>query len=126
MPKILIVDDSVFSQKTTANFIKRNLQDISMEIYYAADGEEGYSKYQEIKPDYTFVDLLMPKIDGKELIVMLKKYDANAKIVVVSADVQKNVKEEIEAYRVMSFVNKPFNDEKAKAICEMIRNDSNG
>ena len=41
----------------------------------------------------------------------------------VSADVQKSIKEEVNSYGVMAFINKPITEEKAKYICEMIRND---
>lgn len=118
MVKILIVDDSVFSQKVTANLLKKYLKDA--EFYFADDGQEGFNKYKETNPDYVFLDLLMPKVSGLELINMLKKHDKNTKIIVLSADVQKNVREEIDACNVISFINKPFNDEKAQLICEMI------
>lgn len=122
MLKILIVDDSNFSQKVTANLLKKHL--VNIEVFFAGDGEEGFLKYKEIKPDYIFVDLLMPKINGKDLIQLLRAYDKDVKIVVISADVQKNVREEIEAYNVLSFINKPFNDEKAETICKMIKDDN--
>ena len=122
--KILIVDDSVFSQKVNARFIEQFLTDV--EIFFANDGEEGFERYKEIKPDYVLLDLLMPKLNGKELISLIKHHDEKAKIIVISADIQKNVREDIRNYRVMEFINKPFNEEKAKALCDLIRNDSNG
>lgn len=125
MLKILIVDDSVFSQKINANMIKKQMSDI--EIHFAGDGVEGFEKYREISPDYIFLDLLMPKMDGKELIGKItaedKDKDKKARIFVVSADVQKNVKEEINEYNVKAFINKPFTEEKAAFVCSMIRKD---
>lgn len=120
---ILVVDDSNFSQKITANLITKNLNDVN--TYFAKDGEEGLAKYKSIKPDYTFVDLLMPKLSGEDLIKLIKEYDSDAKIIVVSADVQKSVKEELEAYGIMEFINKPFTEKKAEYICEKIRNERN-
>lgn len=119
MVNILIVDDSVFSQKMTANLIRKYIDDSV--INYANDGQDGFNKYKEIKPDYVFLDLLMPKMNGIELIKMIKEYDEHAKIIVLTADVQKSVQEEVCSYNVVSFINKPFNDEKASLICEMIR-----
>lgn len=118
MLKILIVDDSIFSQKTTANLIKKFLKDV--EISFASDGKEGFIKYKNIKPDYTFIDLLMPGINGQDLLKLIKEFNKNAKIFVVSADIQKGIREEIEAYDVVAFINKPFNAEKAKLVCELI------
>lgn len=116
--KILIVDDSVFSQKITAKFINKFLDNV--EIYYAKDGQEGLEKFKSLNPDYTFVDLLMPNLNGEQLIKLIKDFDKSAKIIVISADVQKNVREEVEKYNVMAFINKPFNDEKAQTVCNMI------
>lgn len=67
----------------------------------------------------------MPKLNGGELIKLINEYDCNAKIIVVSADVQKSIKEEIDSYGVIEFINKPFTEEKAKSICEIIRNVQN-
>lgn len=123
MIKILIVDDSKFSQKVTANLIKKYV--VNSDICFADDGKEGYEKYKKINPDYILIDLLMPNISGKDLIKLIKCYDEDAKIVVISADVQNDVKKEIESYNIMSFINKPFNEEKAQYLCDMIRNDKN-
>ena len=121
--KLLIIDDSVFSQRMVASLIKKHLE--NAEIYFAKDGYEGFQQYKTIKPDYTFVDLLMPTLSGGELIALIKEYDSKAKIIVVSADVQKSVKDEISDYGIVAFLNKPFNEERAKYICDMMRDDSN-
>lgn len=119
--KLLVVDDSYFSQRITGDLLKKSIKD--SEIYYAGDGEEGFKKYKSISPDYIFIDLLMPKMNGEELIKVLKEYDSNAKIFVVTADVQKSVKNEIEQYNILAFINKPFSAEKAKFISDLIRKD---
>ena len=120
--KILIVDDSKFSQIVTSKFMKNEFKDI--EIYYAINGEEGFEKYKELNPDYIFVDLLMPIINGQELVRLIKDYDENAKIFIVSADVQKSVKKELEELGILAFLNKPFDEDKLEIVSEIIR--SNG
>lgn len=121
--KILIIDDSKFSQIITTNLLKK--LDENIEFVTANDGEEGFEKYKDIRPDYVMVDLLMPKLNGKELIGLIKEYDEDSKIFVISADVQKNVKEELSSYGLMGFINKPLNEEKAKSIYELIKGDRN-
>ena len=119
--KILIVDDSRFTQLTMAKLLKSYIEDL--EIFFASYGEDGFNKYKELNPDYVFVDLLMPIVSGQELVKLIKKYDTNSKIFVVSADVQKNVKKEIESYGIMKFINKPFTEEKAELITKIIKGD---
>lgn len=117
--KILIVDDSNFSRKITSNLLKRNLSDL--EVIYAIDGVDGINKYKEADPDYVFVDLLMPNLNGTDMIKQIKELDKKAKIIVITADVQKSVQEELGKYNIVSFINKPFNEEKADEICSIIR-----
>lgn len=123
MIKVLIVEDSVFSQKITAKLIKEIMNNV--EIFFANNGQEGYEKYKEIKPDYILLDLLMPKLNGIEVIKLIKEDDKDAKIIVISADIQKEVREEIDEYNIMLFLNKPFNKEKAQLVCSMMGNDDN-
>lgn len=121
MVKILIVDDSNFSQKVVSRLLKKFLDNV--DIHFASDGQEGLDTYKNIKPDYVFADLLMPALDGKSMLKLIKEFDDEANIFVISADVQKSVREEIEQYNIIEFINKPLNEEKAKLICDKIRND---
>lgn len=121
--KILIVDDSRFSQITTSKLMGNLFENI--EIFVAGDGEEGWEKYQELGPDYIFIDLLMPKIDGQTLVKMIKEDNEDAKIFVVSADVQHSVRADMEAYGVKAFINKPFTAEKAQMVADLIKEDEN-
>ncbi len=123
MVKVLIVDDSIFSQKVSANLIRKYMNNV--ELTFANNGEEGIERYEEIKPDFIITDLLMPKLSGQELIRSIKAQDKSAKIIVVSADIQKNIREEVEAYNVLAFLNKPLQDEKAQIICNLIRENMN-
>lgn len=120
--KILIVDDSRFTQLTIAKLLKNQIGDV--EIFFANDGEEGFKKYKEFNPDYVFVDLLMPNVSGQQLMKLIKEYDKDSNIFVISADVQKNVREEIESYGVIQFINKPFTDEKVKLVTKIIKGDT--
>lgn len=123
MVKVIIVDDSIFSQKISANLIKKYMNNV--ELTFANNGEEGVELYEEIKPDFIITDLLMPKLSGQELIRSIKSRDKSAKIIVVSADVQKNIREEVEAYSILTFLNKPLQDEKAQIICNLMRENIN-
>ncbi len=124
MAKVLIVDDSVFSQKIAANLIKKYMGDV--ELSFANDGEEGIELYEKLKPDFVITDLLMPKLSGQELIRLIKAHDKLAEIIVISADVQKNIREEVEAYNILAFLNKPLQDEKAQLICNLMREKIHG
>lgn len=116
--KLLIVDDSKFTQKVEGNLFKEVVPDL--EIYFANDGKEGLQKYSEINPDLTIVDLLMPNMTGMELLKEIKDIDKDAKMVVVSADVQEKVKQEAYDLGALAFVNKPINKAKIEEILNIV------
>ncbi len=67
----------------------------------------------------------MPKLTGQGLLKLIKELDNEAKIFILSADIQKSVRAEIEKYNVLGFINKPFDEEKAQLVCDTIRTDIN-
>ncbi|MFU0833634.1 MAG: Stage 0 sporulation A-like protein [Oscillospiraceae bacterium] len=125
MVHVLIVDDSAFSQKVTAHLLKEVWPNEDLKISFAANGEDGLREFRTQQPDYIFIDLLMPKMSGADLIRIVQR-EGNPGIIVVTADVQKSVREEMKAQNIMAFVNKPLNREKMRLLCDrMIRNDKN-
>ena len=118
MNSFLVVDDSAFSRKITAEYIKKFFP--GSRVGCAPDGETGLQEFARTKPECVFVDLLMPKMDGFDLIRHLKAQACGA-IVVVSADVQKSVRAEAEALGVAAFVNKPLNDEKMRRLAAVLK-----
>jgi two-component system chemotaxis response regulator CheY len=110
--KILIIDDSPIARKMLKSCLPK---DQGYEFFEAGDGKEGAVKYQEVNPDITFMDLTMPIMSGYESIEAIIKNDANALIIVVTADVQmKAVKKVLElgAYMVL---RKPLNREEIQS-----------
>ena len=86
MAKILIVDDS----RTSRKILRKILEDKGYTIVgEAVNGEEGYLKYQELQPDLVTLDITMPKMDGLESLRLIRKYDENAKAVMITAAGQK-------------------------------------
>ena len=69
MPKILVVEDDKFlrelivSKLTKENYI----------VLTAFDGEEGIKKIKEEKPDLVLLDLILPGIDGFEVLSQMKR-----------------------------------------------------
>ena len=82
---ILIVDDSPIARKMLKSCLPK---DQGYEFHEAGDGKEGFEKYQQLNPDVTFMDLTMPVMTGYEAIEEIIKFDNDAVIIVVTADVQ--------------------------------------
>jgi CheY-like chemotaxis protein len=67
--KILIVDDRWENRSVALNL----LQPLGFEVQEAMNGQEGIKKAAEYRPDLIIADLVMPVMDGFELIRQLRK-----------------------------------------------------
>jgi two-component system chemotaxis response regulator CheY len=77
--KILLVDDDVPTREMYVNVFK----DAGFEVIEAEDGLEGLDKAIEETPDVIFTGIVMPKMDGFQMIEALKKNVATASIPVL-------------------------------------------
>jgi len=89
--KILIIEDDKFLRE----LITRKLTDEGFSIIEAVDGEDGLKKIKESKPDLVLLDLILPSIDGFEV---LSKIKADASIASIPIIILSNLgqKEEVE------------------------------
>lgn len=119
MMKILIVEDSIFVQNIIRKMIQDHVPDC--DIATANNGETGYNLYQEYKPDIVTTDLLMPGVSGQELLRKIRENDKTTKVIVISADVQKATREEVEQLGIVGFLNKPVTGDKVDMLIRLIR-----
>lgn len=77
--KILIVEDDKFLRE----LITKKLKDEGYEAIGASDGEEGVEKVKKESPDLVLLDLILPGIDGFEVLSKIKEDPAVASIPVV-------------------------------------------
>src|SRR6056297_625974 len=67
--KILIIEDDKFLRQ----LVSRKLSKQDFEIAEAVDGEQGLEKAKEEKPDLILLDLILPGMDGFEVLSELKE-----------------------------------------------------
>jgi two-component system chemotaxis response regulator CheY len=61
--RVLAVDDSLLMHKT----IERTLSETEFELVgQAKDGQEGVELFESLRPDVVLMDIVMPKLTGKE------------------------------------------------------------
>ena len=78
---ILIIDDEVL----TLNNLKRVLEKVGYEILLADSGETGLEIFKEHRPNLVLVDLMLPGIDGIEVLKTIKETDANTAVIMITA-----------------------------------------
>ena len=113
MANILIVDDSRTSRKILRQILEEAGHTI---IGEGVDGEDGYLKCKELKPDLVTLDITMPKMDGIEALQLIKKNDDNIKVVMITAAGQKEKMIQAIKYGAAEFIAKPYEAEEVKEI----------
>jgi DNA-binding response OmpR family regulator len=70
MKRILVVDD----EPDILNALKASLErQLDYEVDTAGDGEEALKKLEKSTPDLIILDLIMPKINGEDVLRMIRK-----------------------------------------------------
>ncbi len=119
MAGILIVDDSRTSRKILREILEEAGHTIVGE---SLNGEEGYLKYKELKPDLVTLDITMPKLDGIEALQLIKKIDENAKVVMITAAGQKEKMIQAVKYGAAEFIAKPYEPGDVKEVIAKVLN----
>lgn len=68
-PKILVIDD----EESIRNLVTSYLRAEGYEHYTAADGPSGLKAARSYKPDLIVLDIMLPGIDGIELLAQLRR-----------------------------------------------------
>jgi len=105
---ILIIDD----EKTNILYLNRILS-ADYEIYTAKDGEKGLELVGEYLPDLILLDIVMPGMDGYEILASLKTSEKTKNIPVIFITGLTGDEHESKglALGADDYISKPFNDE---------------
>ncbi|MDE6432831.1 MAG: response regulator [Lachnospiraceae bacterium] len=117
MKNILIVDDSRTSRKILKGILENSGYEIVAE---ATNGQEGYEKYVEFKPDVVTMDITMPVLDGIGALKKIVGEFPDAKVIMVTAAGQKTRMVEALQSGASEFVSKPFDSEQLRDVIEKV------
>lgn len=78
--RVLLLDDDEPIAKTLQSMLTR----LGYTVRWTGDHLEFFKQVSEWSPQFIFIDLVMPKMDGVEVIEKLAEYDTQAKIVITS------------------------------------------
>ena len=106
MKKILIADD----RSEVVELVKVTLEGEGYQSIDASDGREALEKIRLEKPDLILLDIIMPKMDGFEVLSEVRK-DPKTKdipIIMLSAKGQKLDQEKGKEFGATGYIIKPF------------------
>ncbi|MGB9711222.1 MAG: response regulator [Thermodesulfovibrio sp.] len=79
--KILVVDD----EKNILMLYKAELEDEGYEVITANSGREAIELFESEKPDMVTLDIMMPDIDGIQVLRQLKQKNPNIPVIMLTA-----------------------------------------
>ena len=105
-PDILVVDD----EPDVARIISLNLEMEGYSVRVAHDGLEALDKVDSSKPDCILLDIMMPEMDGWEVLRVLKSDPAKAEIPVIVVTARNSDVDQIKGFSggAVEYITKPF------------------
>ena len=105
MPSVLIADDAAFMRMMLKNVLTEAGYEVVGE---AENGAVAVSKYRELSPDLTTMDITMPEMDGLAALKEIRAADPSARVVMCSAMGQQSMVIESIQAGARDFIVKPF------------------
>ncbi len=106
--KVMIVDDSRMSRTILRSVLEKAGYSVIRE---ADNGEDAVAAFKECRPDLVTLDITMPKMDGLEALARILAFDADAKIIMITAAGQQDKLITALKQGAKRFINKPFDEE---------------
>lgn len=107
MAVILIVDDSNYTRRTHRRIIESD----GHTVHEAVSGMAAIEGFFLHRPDLVLLDLTMEDMGGLEVLQKLREVDAGARVIVISADVQRSTAQLVAQSGALRFLGKPVSSE---------------
>ena len=111
MARVLVVDDAAFMRKMVSDALTKGGHEVVGE---AGNGAEAVTRFQELKPELTTLDITMPEKDGVTALKQIIAIDPGARVVMCSALGQESKVLESIKLGARDFVVKPFKPERVQ------------
>lgn len=117
--KILIIDDESLVRLS----LKRAFESKGDKVFLAEDGQIGLEIWKREVPDLIFLDVIMPKLTGPEVLTEMGK-NKTGKVILISAYAGEQNQETAKQMGADLFLEKPFEnifdvvDKAKKLVCE--------
>ena len=111
MAKILIVDD----EKQICEEFRDLLHEEGHEVEIAFNGFEAIQKVEKDPYDLVFLDVLMPRMEGREAFEKIKKA-RNVPVVIMSGYLPPNKEKEVLAMGAMACLRKPLDFKRVRSL----------
>ena len=111
---VLLVED----EQTLAMIIKDTLEGQNFIIHTAADGEEGLRKFFDLRPDVLVADVMMPRMDGFDLVRNIRADQklADLPVIMITSRIAQKHRDYAAELGVNHYLGKPYREEELLAL----------
>jgi DNA-binding response OmpR family regulator len=104
--KILVVDD----EEDILHFLELVLAEKGYEVLSASDGHEALTRAQIERPDLVLLDIMMPQMDGWEVLKLLRVDPSTAGIPVAMLSARTEARDRVQGLQegAIDYICKPF------------------
>ena len=102
--RVLIVDDEPEAVELLQEFLLAR----GYEVITAGDGEEALRKVKEGRPHLILLDVLMPKMDGLEVLRQVREIDKEVGVIMVTGMAEEEIGRQAMALGAFDYIVKPL------------------
>jgi len=121
--KVLIVDYDAQSLETLSGLLKSQ----KLEIVKASDGQAGYDKFKQEKPDLVILEAILPKVHGFDLTKRISQDSNGSVAVVIVTGLYRGPQyrhEALSSFGAADYFEKPVDPERfISTVIQLLRNE---
>jgi two-component system response regulator (stage 0 sporulation protein F) len=104
MSVVLVVDDEQEIVDFLCNFLRR----FNISSLKATNGKKAIGIFKKLKPDWVFLDIKMPGMDGIEVLKEMKKIKPDIRVIMITGKKEKDLQEKAKRLGVIDYIVKPL------------------
>lgn len=105
MTNVVVIEDDHDGAEVLTEYLRLKGINVLAQGY---NGLEAVQLYKKLHPDYVLLDMLMPNYDGFYGLRKIQEYDSKAKVIILSASVSQEEREQLIELGVSAIFQKPY------------------
>jgi len=101
----IVVDDDRASTQLFIDLLRMIDVDV---LASGSDGKDAVRLYKKYCPNIIFIDMMMPEYDGFYALEEIRKFNPNAKVVAVTADLSNETVTRLKELNISAIIYKPY------------------
>jgi CheY-like chemotaxis protein len=105
MINVIVIEDDLDGAEVLAELLR--IKGVNV-LAKGHNGLEAVQLYKKLRPDFVLLDMLMPYYDGFYGLRKILEFNPDAKVVIVSASINQDEKEQLGKLGATAIVRKPY------------------